>query len=302
MPNPMVGAVLVKNGKVISEGWHKKFGGPHAEVEALDGVDAEGGTLYVTLEPCCHFGKTPPCTDLILKKGVRKVVVAVLDPFKKVSGNGVKILQKAGLEVEVGILEKEAVKLNEIFFTFQKKKRPFISLKTALSKDGMIAKDKSERTFLTSKEANNFSQILRKNHQAILVGSGTVLSDDPHLGLRGIEGKDPLRIILTKKTLPKKSKIFRDENYLIWKGTLKALMKELYKKNISSILVEGGEEIYKSFIKAKLIDKLYIYETPHILGKNAVPFPKISLNTQSVQKLGQDTLVVATPEWDSKLS
>lgn len=301
-PNPTVGAVVVKNGKIISEGWHKKFGGPHAEVEALRDIDVEGATLYVTLEPCCHHGKTPPCTDLIIAKGIKKVVISSTDPFKKVSGKGIKILKKAGLEVESGILGKEAEELNEAFFTFHKKKRPFISLKSALSKDGMIAKNRNERTFLTSKEANEYSQILRSKHQAILVGSGTVLADNPHLGLRGVEGNDPLRIILTKKDLPKNLQIFRDENYLIWNGTIKALMKELYKRNIISVLVEGGQEIYKSFIKAKLVDKVYIYKTPHILGKDSIAFPKISLKTQSVQKLGQDTLVVATPEWDSKHS
>lgn len=301
-PNPMVGAVVVKNGKIIAEGWHKKFGAAHAEVEALKGVNVKGTTLYVSLEPCCHHGKTPPCTDLILEKRVKRVVIAASDPFKKVAGKGIKILKKAGLEVELGVLEKESINLNEIFFTFHKKKRPFISIKAAISKDGMIAKNRNERIFLTSKEADTYTQMLRRNHSAILVGSGTVIADNPHLGLRGIKGKDPLRIILTKKKLAAGLKIFRDENYLIFAGTLKALMRELYKRNITSLLVEGGAEIYASFIKAKLIDKVYIYKTQHILGKDSVAFPKISLKEESVQKLGKDTLVIATPEWVSKLS
>ncbi len=301
LPNPMVGAIIVKNGERISEGFHEKFGGDHAEIVALKNCkeSTAGATLYVTLEPCCHQGKTPPCTEAIIKAGIKKVVIASLDPSDKVNGKGIEKLKEAGIEIEVGLLKEVAEELNEQFYTFHKKKRPFISLKAALSIDGKISVSKNERTFLTGERAKKMTEILRSRHQGILVGSGTVMTDDPNLGLTMIDGKEPLRIILGKKSKIKKdSKIFRDENFLIIENSsLNELMNQCYEMGIISILVEGGHEIFSSFMKENFVDRCYFYIAAKILGKEALDFTNIespvSLKFESVQKLGADIFISA---------
>ena len=307
LPNPLVGAVLVKDGKRIGEGYHTRFGAAHAEVEALKSCSesATGSTLYVTLEPCCHEGKTGPCTKAIIESGVAKVVIASLDPSDKVNGKGVAELREAGIEVEVGLLKEEAEELNREFYTFHKKKRPFVTLKVALSLDGKIAATPGEggharlrRVAITGAAVKKQVHLLRHEHQAILVGAGTVLADDPHLGVREVEGRDPLRIILKgKRKLPRDAQVFRDENFLILENqSIPELMGTLYGKNILSILVEGGHEVFTSFLEEKILDELHIFQAPILLGKKALSFAELPealpFRLKKSHQLGQDLWII----------
>jgi len=276
LPNPMVGAVIVKNNRIIGQGYHTAYGKPHAEIEALKAckISPKDATLYVTLEPCCHFGKTPPCTKAIIESGIKEVVISAFDPSKKVNGKGIKELKKAGIKVRVGMLKKEAEELNRIFFTFHTKKRPFVTIKAAVSLDFCIAKSRTERTFLTGKKEEKYTHTLRATHEAILVGAGTVLADNPHLGVRAVEGKDPLRVIMAgPRKLPKNLKIFRDKNVLVLKNkTPKQALTILYKMGITSVLVEGGQKIFTSFLQANLVDEIIFFVANIELGKDAVGF------------------------------
>lgn len=307
LPNPMVGALIMKDGKRIGEGYHSKFGEAHAEVEALKNCteSPEGATLYVTLEPCCHTGKTPPCTDAILKSGIQKVIIATLDPSEKMNGKGAQILRDAGIEVELGLLKEEARELNRDFFIFHRQKRPFITLKAALSLDCKISNSRDEETPLTGEKAQKQVHLLRHLHQAILVGSGTVLADDPHLGVRLIEGRSPLRIILEgKRKLPKNAKVFRDENFLILKEeSLPKILNSLYEQGIVSVLVEGGHEVFTSFLEAGIVDEFKLFFSPQFLGEKALPFAAlnnpIALHKISLQEFGKDFLLTAKLEKSS---
>jgi len=306
LPNPMVGAVILnKDGERIGDGYHTKFGEAHAEIEALKSCteSPEGGTLYVTLEPCCHQGKTPPCTKAIIASGIRKVVVAVKDPSEKVAGQGIEELRAAGIEVTVGLLEKEARELNRFFFTFHEQKRPYITLKAAVSLDGKISGAAGTQTSLTGKHAQRYVHSLRHEHQAILVGAGTVLTDNPHLGVRAVEGRDPLRVILAgSRALPSDAQIFRDENVLVLKEkTIKAVLKKLHAAGVVSVLVEGGHEVFQSFIDAKMVDELQVFIAPILLGKKALPFleckKELQLRQVRYKVLGKDLLLQAVPEF-----
>lgn len=318
-PNPMVGAVITKkiNGKEvrIGEGWHAEFGKDHAEIAALKNCNEDkesssvktpaGGTMYVTLEPCCHIGKTGACTKAIIKSGIKKVFIACLDPSEKVAGKGAKELKAAGIEVEIGLLEDAAKELNKHFFTFHQKKRPFVTLKIAMSVDGKVAEKEGVQTKITGEKSQKQVHVMRKNHQAILVGSGTILTDNPHLGVRIVEGRDPVRILLTgEKEIPKNAAVFRDNNYKIFQNkSIEEVMKELYKEEIISVMVEGGPTVFTSFLKAQLADEIKIFIGPQMLGKNALNFAeiedKISLSISSVQKLNPDVLITLSPQWDS---
>lgn len=295
-PNPLVGAVIVKDNKVIGEGFHHKAGLPHAEIEALKSLkeDAKGACLYTSLEPCVHFDKrTPPCTEAIIKSGIKRVVCANLDPNPKVNGRGVKRLRSFGIEVRVGVLKGKGARLNEAFFTYHSKKRPFIGLKFAQSLDGKIATKTGDSKWVTNEKARNFARQLRLYYQAILVGINTVLRDDPNLGVRIKGKKDPLRIILDNKLkVPPGSQVLRDRNVLV-ATTVKAdkrklriledkgievvvfdgdrvplnkLLGELYKKEIISVLVEGGSEVLGSFFDAGLTDKVHAFIAPMVIG------------------------------------
>jgi diaminohydroxyphosphoribosylaminopyrimidine deaminase/5-amino-6-(5-phosphoribosylamino)uracil reductase len=256
-PNPMVGAVIVKNGKVIGKGYHKKFGGPHAEVNAINSVKNKknliGATIYVTLEPCRHYGKTPPCMDLINSVGISKVICIQKDPF-----------QKTPTPPNVRFLKSdESEKLNKFYFTRIRKNRPFITVKIAISADGFVAGKNGKRVHITSKKQDIEVHKLRAAHQAILVGSNTVLNDDPQLNVRLVKGSDPLRIILdSKKRVPKTAKVFRDRNFMhiTKKISLKKLFHQLSEMRISSVLVEPGPTLYKVLKKLKLIDELIVFK------------------------------------------
>jgi diaminohydroxyphosphoribosylaminopyrimidine deaminase/5-amino-6-(5-phosphoribosylamino)uracil reductase len=335
-PNPMVGAVIVKSGRIIAKGYHKKVGMPHAEIEAINGTkgNVRGSTLYINLEPCCHFGKTPPCVQAIIKAGISRVVCSTLDPNPKVNGKGVEILKKAGIDVSVGLLEKEARLLNEAFFTFYQKKRPFIAIKFAVSLDGKIATKTSQSKWITNEKARQYAQKLRAEYQAVLVGIKTVLKDNPHLGLKQKNKKEPLRLILDPKLkIPLDSQVLRDKNVLIIttsfakqeklraikkrkipfisyreeKIPLPRLLDHLRRQKIISILVEGGGETIGHFIDEKLFDKIYAFYSPIIIGGKEAPSAvsgkgienlnsAIHLSKLSFKHFGDNFLLIGYPE------
>ena len=332
-PNPLVGAVVVKDGRIIAQGWHRKAGTPHAEIHALNmaGELAKGATLYVTLEPCSHFGRTPPCARAIVDAGIKKVFAAMKDPNPKVAGRGFEILQSAGVEVEVGLLEEEAQKLNEIFIKWVTKNLPFITMKFACSIDGKIATVAGESQWISCEASRKFTHHLRDINDAILVGVGTVLADNPSLTTRLVEGKNPVRVIvdsnartpLDSKVLDKSArtiiattsnappeKISALKNCgveIIFAGggervDLKILMQALAEREITSVLVEGGGTINFSLLRAGLVDKVLAFVAPKIIGgKNSLTavegagFEKLSdavtLKNITVQNFGEDILI-----------
>jgi len=299
-PNPLVGAVIVKNGRIIGKGYHKKFGFPHAEISALNSTKEgpKGASLYVNLEPCCHFGKTPPCVREIIRAGIKRVVCSTLDPNPKVNGKGIEILKKANIETKVGLLEKPAKALNEGYFTFWEKKRPFVAIKFASSLDGKIATKLKVSKWITNEKARNYGKKLRLFYQAILVGVNTIIEDDPHLGVREKGKRDPIRIILDPfLKIPLKSNVLTKNNvilviskfakreklkkieklkipYLLYQRTkfsISRLLEDLWKREIISILVEGGGETIGSFFDEKIVDRIYAFYSPIIIGgRNAV--------------------------------
>ena len=327
-PNPKVGAVVVKNGKIIGKGYHKRAGGPHAEVNALQGINAEGATLYVNLEPCSHYGKTPPCTDLIVASGITRVVCAMKDPNPQV--HGIKVLREHGINVEVGLMDGEARKINEKFIKYITENTPFVTLKCAMSLDGKIACNSGDSKWITNEKSREYTHRLRGEYDAILVGINTVLEDDP--GLKAKNGKDPLRVILdsTLRT-PADAKVLSDSNILIattegydkkkreilkkkariWVcGTervdLKELIKMLGKKGVTSVLIEGGSEVHASAVKEKIVDKFLFFIAPKLItGRNAkgpiggegieTMEEAILLKDLTIKRFGEDILIEAYP-------
>lgn len=292
-PNPAVGCVLVHNGLVIGEGWHHRFGGHHAEVEAFGSVSdslhpliAES-TVYVSLEPCSHFGKTPPCVDLLLHHRVKRVVIASLDPNPLVAGSGVKRLEAAGVEVIVGVLEEEAKQLNAAFFTYHTKRRPYITLKWAESADGFISGNEGRPVHVSNEQADIFVHKLRAEHMAILVGGRTALLDNPRLTNRLWTGRNPIRIVMdTKGTLPDKLHLFdgevdtwiyttvQDKTYphaRTWvveaaAALIPQVVAHLYEQGVQSVLVEGGTKTLTAFLQADLWDQVFRIQSPQMLG------------------------------------
>ncbi|EFK05607.1 riboflavin biosynthesis protein RibD [delta proteobacterium NaphS2] len=302
-PNPAVGAVIVKEGRVVASGFHKQAGMPHAEVEAFRKVGnrAPGATLYVTLEPCNHHGKTPPCTELILKSGVKRVVVGMRDPNPLVTGGGCDYLEKKGLEVVTGILEDECIRLNEAFTKFITTGRPFVIAKSAITLDGWTATSAHHSQWITNEKSRHFVHRLRDRVDAVLMGIGTVLADDPAMTARlgAKKGKDPTRIVVdTNFRTPAGAKVMKHDSTAPTiiatsvegnrsrpdrgkhpKGVetlvcpkqgdkldLNWLMDKLGEMSITSILVEGGSMILGAMIRAQLIDKFYVFIAPKILG------------------------------------
>lgn len=304
-PNPMVGCVIVRGGEIIGEGYHKKFGEAHAEVEAIRSASSnvEGSEVYVNLEPCSFYGKTPPCTDLLIEKRIKKVYVAMLDPNPLVEGKGVDKLEAAGIEVEVGLLEHQARKLNEAFTKFITKGLPFVTLKIAQSLDGKIALRNGKSKYITSNESLKRVHELRSQYDAVLVGAGTVREDDPELTVRFAEGRSPVRIILDGGlSSPVESKVFRSgeaKSILFYslkgdnlrkaakkiealkekcvnlyrlksdaKGyiSLRAVLEKVGEMGIATVLVEGGASVFSQFIKSRMADKLHLFIAPKIFG------------------------------------
>jgi len=301
-PNPVVGAVLVKDGQIIGMGAHLRAGEPHAEVHAVQmaGDQVKGSTLYVTLEPCSHYGKTPPCSDLIIKSGVKKVFVATTDPNPQVAGTGIERMTKAGIEVKVGILQEEARDLNKIFFYNIQTGLPYVTLKSAVSLDGKTATVTGESKWITGEESRADVHHLRHQHDGIMVGVNTVLKDNPSLTTRLAEGgKNPIRIILdTHLRTPLDVQVIIDQQAPTWivtgaevdqkrvsqfselgievikmesqKVSIKEMLVVLGKKGITSIFVEGGAEVHGSFLKEHAFQQIITYIAPKLIGgKNA---------------------------------
>lgn len=298
-PNPMVGCVVVKDDRVIAEGCHEKYGEYHAERNALMRCqeNAAGADLYVTLEPCCHQGKTPPCTDIIIEKKIGRVFVGAMDANPKVSGNGVRILREHGIEVVTGILEKECLELNEIFFHYIKTGMPFVAMKYAMTLDGKIAACTGDSKWITGERAREHVQYLRKKYSGILVGVGTVTADDPMLTCRIEDGVNPVRIICdTKLRIPLESQIVQTaeqvRTIVAYAGEteeerkrkisstgvellkcgdrdeveLPLLFRKLGEQKIDSVLVEGGGAIHGSLLQTGLVNRVYAYVAPKIVG------------------------------------
>lgn len=308
-PNPLVGAVIVKNNKIIGEGFHQIYGGSHAEVNAFNNAieDFKGATMYVTLEPCSHFGKTPPCANKIVEKGISKVIIGMKDPNPIVSGKGIEILQSNGIEVEVGVLEDEVRKINEIFIKNITKKIPFCIMKTAMTLDGKIASITGDSKWITNELSRTYVHQLRHQVSAIMVGIGTVLADNPMLTTRleGMEGLDPIRVIVdTNGRIPldsqvlniksnaktiiattenidnKKVKAIEDKGGEViitpirdGKVDLENLMVKLGERKIDSVLLEGGSTLNYSALEQGIVDKVISFIAPKIIGGEIAKTP-----------------------------
>lgn len=277
MPNPSVGAVIVFENKIIGEGFTAAYGGNHAEVNAINSVKdkslLEKATLFVSLEPCSHFGKTPPCCDLIIQNKIPNIVIGTLDSNEKVAGNGIKKLIEAGRNVTVGILEKECREINKRFFTFHEKKRPYIILKWAETQNGFIApqkKDKNEPVWITNEYSRQLVHKWRSEEQAILVGTTTVIDDNPKLNVRDWEGKNPIRIVLDQHNrIPKESHIFDNqlETIVLSKAEIDfskdvaiQIATFLFNNTIQSVIIEGGSQTIQTFIDANLWDEARVFK------------------------------------------
>ena len=302
-PNPMVGCVIVNDGEIIGEGYHKEFGKNHAEVNAINSVKDKSALrnsiLYVNLEPCCHHGKTPPCTDLIIKYNIQKVVIGCKDTFSKVSGKGIKKLKDNSVDVIYGVLEKDCVELNKRFFCYHIKKRPYVILKWAKSKDNFIAPINQEKPFwMTSEKSKKLVHSWRAEEDAILVGRKTVVADNPFLTVRTSKGKNPKRIIIDKELkLNEKSNVFDDQAETIVFNNIKSsivdkttylkadfnnlnqdILNQLYNRDILSLIIEGGAITINSFIEKNLYDEIRVFTTDKILKKgiNSPELPDIN--------------------------
>jgi diaminohydroxyphosphoribosylaminopyrimidine deaminase/5-amino-6-(5-phosphoribosylamino)uracil reductase len=329
-PNPYVGAVIVKNGVILSEGFHRRAGLPHAEVEALKKCrDPQDAVLYVTVEPCSHHGRTPPCTEAIIDAGISRVVYGMDDPNPLVSGR--EELRKAGLKVKGGVLRQEIERLNEAFIKYVKTGRPFVTLKAGMSLDGKIAAASGESKWITSKESRRIVHELRSRHEAVLVGVGTVLKDDPRLTCRLKGGRNPLKIILDSRLrIPLDAKVLEDGNVVVatterfnrrkmrglgkkadvWvvgeeRVDLDGLMGKLGGGGITSVLIEGGGEVNASMLKAGIVDKLVLFIAPKIITGRDVPVfggegitllrDAVGVEITSVERAGGDLVVEAYP-------
>lgn len=306
--NPLVGAVIVKDGKIIGKGYHKAYGMAHAEEDAINNASqvVEGATLYVNLEPCSHFGKRPPCADLLIKHRIKRLVVGCLDPNPKVAGRGIDRLRQAGIHVDLGILEEDCKRINQSFLYNMSHKLPYIVLKSAMTMDGKIASKSGDSKWISSEKSRTYVHKLRSQLDAIMVGSNTVLRDDPSLNVRLLEGRDPVRIIVDSKlkigldakilyldskakTIIATSNTEGDEKYQALAVLpnvdllevkekdghldLRDLMTKLYQLGIGTILLEGGGGLNYQMLKEELVNQVMIFIAPKIIGGNAAPGP-----------------------------
>ena len=308
-PNPMVGSIIVYNNEIIGQGYHEKYGSNHAEVNAINSVQdkslLEKSTLYVNLEPCCHQGKTPPCTDVIIENKIPKVVIGCKDSYSKVSGNGIKKLRNNLIEVIDCVLDDKCRELNRRFFCYHEKKRPYIILKWAKSKDNFIAPINQEKPFwMTSEKSKKLVHSWRAEEDAILVGRKTVVADNPSLTVRMCDGKNPIRIVIDKElSLNKKGNVFDDQAETIVFNNIKSaiidkttylkadfnnlnegILNQLYNRDILSLIIEGGKITINSFIEKNLFDEIRIFTTDKFLKKgiNSPEFPDINLIKTSI--------------------
>lgn len=319
-PNPAVGAVLVNKGRVVSRAYHRQAGGPHAEVGCLGklkGAVPANATLYVTMEPCCTQGKTGPCTDVIVRSGVRRVVIGALDPNPKHNGRGLGILRAAGIEVESGVLEAECTALNEGFNKWIVTGMPFVIAKCGMSMDGRLTRRGDELRWITGPQARRDGHRLRREVDAIIIGAETARQDDPHLTVRGVgRSKQPWRVILTSSgRLPAKLKLFRDrhkDRTLVYrKKSLRAVLTDLGKKNVTSVMIEGGGKLLGHALEQRLIDKVQFYVSATLTGGPVVAFggrgagataDGLHLEGVSYTRFGQDVRVAGYPRAVTNIS
>lgn len=335
-PNPVVGAVIVKNGTIIGEGWHKKCGENHAEINAFEnaaarGQDVSGADMYVTLEPCSHYGKTPPCAKAIIENKIKNVYVGLLDPNPLVAGRGIHMMQEAGIQVQTGILEEECRRINKIFLKYITAKRPFVVMKTAMTLDGKIAAYTGDSQWVSGPESRQMVQQMRNSLTGIMVGIGTVLSDDPRLTCRLEGGRDPIRIIVDSHLkIPLDAKVLQDENCIIAatvqcdrdkqhklkqrgisviltepkdeKVNLQELMDRLGELGIDSILLEGGGCLNEAALRAGIVDRSVTFLAPKFIGGRDAKTPvegrgfekmsqALNLKSMEVRKIGSDLMI-----------
>ena len=329
-PNPMVGCIIVKRGRIVGKGWHKKAGTEHAEILAIQdaGKKAINSTMYVNLEPCSHWGRTPPCTERIVEAGVREVIIGTEDPNPLV--DGFKELKFRGLKTKIGILEKESKKLNEAYIKYMKTKKHFIIIKVAMSADGRIATKTGDSKYITSKEARAYVHHLRTEVDAVMVGLNTVLRDNPELTPRLVKGKDSMKIVVDSTLkIPKNCNLMKNPAKLIVATTSKAsknmikklqqkgvtiiitkskngmvdlqdLVKQLGRHEIASIMIEGGSELNSTAIKAGVVDKIFIFTAPKIIGNGLGAIGNLGINkidkainlkNSVAKKIGNDILI-----------
>jgi diaminohydroxyphosphoribosylaminopyrimidine deaminase/5-amino-6-(5-phosphoribosylamino)uracil reductase len=320
-PNPMVGSVIVYDGKIIGEGWHKKSGEAHAEVNAVNSVKDKSllkkATIYVSLEPCSHFGKTPPCCDLIIENEIPNVVIGTVDPNIKVAGNGIKKLIEAGKNVTVGLLEKECNELNKRFFSFHEKKRPYVILKWAETQDGFIApltKSEQKPVWITNEFSRQLVHKWRSEEQAILVGTNTIIEDNPKLNTRDWSGKNPIRIVLDQNNrIPKDSPIFDNQTKTIVFSSLtntvnkencifevidfqesvaKQILNVLFKHQIQSVIIEGGTQTLQTFIDENLWDEARVFVGKQSF-KTGVKAPVFEAENTIKSRIEKDLLIIS---------
>lgn len=312
-PNPMVGCVIVHEDKIIGEGWHQHFGGHHAEVNAVNSVEDKSllkeATVYVTLEPCSYHGKTPACSDLLIKNKVKKVVVASLDPNPKVSGAGIRALEHVGIEVVTGVCEKESIALNRRFFINQMLKRPYVLLKWAQTQDGFIARSNYDSKWISNELSRQRVHQWRAEEDAILVGKNTVVHDNPSLTVRDWQGRNPVRVVLDRNLeLKPDYKLFDAEvETLLYNvressveksyerikvnsdNFLEEILKDLLEREIGSVLVEGGSQVLNSFLKAGLWDEARVFTSEQQFGEG-VEAPKLEEVSYQSERIEKDEL------------
>lgn len=341
-PNPRVGCIVVREGTIVGEGWHERAGEAHAEINALRqaGNKARGATVYVTLEPCCHHGRTPPCTDALIEAGVSRVAIAMEDPNPLVAGQGLNVLSDAGIAVDAGLLEQEAQALNPGFISRMRRQRPFVRTKLAVSLDGRTAMASGESKWITGEAARADVQRLRARSSAIVTGSGTILADDPSLNVRDLQiGRQPLRVVVDGNlSTPETARLFRLEGrtlvatasddadqaeVLVNAGAeviclpsgpdrvdLPALMQHLAAQEVNEVLVEAGSMLNGSLLSAQLVDELVVYLAPYIMGSNAkgmfnVPglehmSDRVRLDFREVRAVGDDWRITARPVYKNR--
>jgi diaminohydroxyphosphoribosylaminopyrimidine deaminase/5-amino-6-(5-phosphoribosylamino)uracil reductase len=337
-PDPLVGAVIVNNSEIVGTGYYAEYGAPHAEAVAINeaGDKCKGGTIYTNLEPCCHFGKNPPCTDAIIEVGIRRVVSAMHDPNPKVDSNGFATLRAAGIKVEIGLMEDEARELNEPFFKFITTQLPYVVLSIAQTSDGRIAQPDGHSQWITCKESRTEVHRMRATYDAVMVGANTVRVDNPQLTVRHVDGRHPKRIIVAgSKLLSQDFNVFTDsekartivactpdqaEHYSRFDGitvweidkssdgypSLTGILIRAAHERIASILLQGGSFLTSSFLAHKLIDKIHVFTAPIILGTGLPSVQDIGMNRldrsirirgAKYRQVGDDIVTTGYPEW-----
>lgn len=310
-PNPLVGCVIIKNDQIIGEGWHQAYGDAHAEVMAINSLanpeDSIGASVYVSLEPCSHTGKTPPCADLLIRSQVKEVIICNLDPNPLVAGKGIAKLKAAGIQVFQGILENKGAEINRQFFTYHTKKRPYITLKWATSQDGFIAQEDGKPIKFSNPQSQTLVHQMRTQHQGILVGANTIIQDNPRLNVRLWPGNNPIRIILDPHhRIPQGSQVLQDgqvtwiitKNFTAEDGPnswfaignsyhMEDILQLAYKKGMISMLVEGGAKTLEAFLSSKVVDEIWKQESTIMLGKG-IPEPQQSFNWKKGIQVGED--------------